>query len=192
MTATASLFSDNESIGTEDAPQYLLNVARLEWNYHAVLKKRFGNITASDFLKYARRLVVLCDEIYQGSVLELRVPLDSFDRNFRETVEISTLTENSFRKVFKHSWSMRLTIRPMILSDEIRHSFAQIEWTRCRPRAIFFYAQQGEGYILWRPLENLLLRKLFYVSGVAPSLNFVVGLGLSVWMDEVEGKPLLS
>lgn len=203
-TATASLFFDDALIGAEEAPRRVLEAERLASTYHAVLKKRVGHITAYDFLKYARRFSVLCNEIYQGSVLELRknkrVPLGFavfaasqgvYKGNPGEMIDVSRLTGESFREMFEHSSSMVLNVKPMVPRDDIRSSFAQIEWTRGRPRTIFFYAQQGGRYDLkgsQRPLENLLLRKLFHVSGVAPSLNFAVKLGVGASLDEAEGK----
>jgi len=204
MTATASLFFDDALIGTEEAPQRVLEAEQFASDYHAVLKKRLGHITADDFLKYARRFVVLCNEIYQGSVLELRrdksVPLGfavfaasqgNYEGNPGEAIDVSRLTADSFREMFERSSSMVLDIRPKASRDDIRSSFAQIEWTHGRPRTLFFYAQQGERYDLkesQRPLENLLLRKLFHVSGVAPSINFGVKLGVGASLDEAEGK----
>ncbi|MBI2626788.1 MAG: hypothetical protein HYW77_00915 [Parcubacteria group bacterium] len=205
MTATASLFFDDALIGTEEAPQRVLEAERFASTYHAVLKKRLGHITTEDFLRYARRFTVLCNEIYQGSMLELRrdksVPLGFavfaasqgvYEGNPGETIDIGQLTANSFREMFEHSSSMVLDIRPRVSREDIRSSFAQIKWTRGRPRTIFFYAQQGGRYDLegsQRPLENLLLRKLFHVSGVAPSINFAVKLGVGASLDEAEGKP---
>jgi hypothetical protein len=204
MTATASLFFDDALIGIEEAPQRVLEVERFASTYHAVLKKRLGYITADDFLKYARRFTVLCNEIYQGSVLELRrnksVPLGFavfaasqgvYEGNLGEVIDIVQLTPDSFREMFERSSSVVLDIRPEVSREDIRSSFAQIEWTRGRPRTIFFYAQQGGRYDLegsQRPLENLLLRRLFHVSGVAPSLNFAVKLGVGASLDEAEGK----
>ena len=202
---TASLFFDNALIiGTEEAPQCVLKAEQFASSYYAVLKKRLGHITADDFLKYARRLTVLCNEIYQGSVLGLRkdksVPLGLaafaasqgvYDSNSGETIDINRLTANSFREMFEYSSSMVLDTRPKILRDDIHASFAQIEWTRGRTRTIFFYAQQGGRYDLegsQRPLENLLLRKMFHIPGVAPSLNFAVKLGIGASLNEAEGK----
>lgn len=197
---TANLFLEDTLIGTDEAPQRVLEAERLALTYRAILKKRIGRITADDFLKYASRFSILCNEIYQGSKLELRrnkgIPL-GFDADLAsrghymgdpgEVIGIDTLTADFFRETFKRSSSIVLSIKPTVSRDDIRHSFAKIEWTRDRPWTIFFYAQQGGRHDLESnhgPLENLLLRKLFHVSGVAPSLNFAVKLGIDAWFDE--------
>lgn len=204
MVATVNLFFDNVVIGDEEAPQRVLEAQRRASSYDAVLKKRFGRITADDFLKYARRLTILCNEIYQGSKLELlknkSIPLGFavfvasqglYEGYSGEVIDINQLSADSFRKMFEHSSSMILNIRPNVRNRDIFSSFTQIAWTRGRLKTIFFYAQQGRSYYCSEnhgPLEDLLLRKLFYVPGVAPSLNFAVKLGLKAHFDEAEGK----
>lgn len=200
----AGLFFKGEVVGREEAPRCVLEAERFASTYNAVLKKRFGHITADDFLKYARRFALLCNEIYRGSELELRrnksVPLgfavfaasqSVYEGGPGEVLDISQLTPDSFRGILERSSTMVLDIRPKAARDDIRHSFAQVEWTHGRPKTIFFYAQQGGRHDLkgsQRPLENLLLRKMFHVPNSAPSLNFTVKLGIGASLNEAEGK----
>ena len=204
MEATANLFFKGVLIGEQEAPQRILEAQRSASTYYAVLKKRFGHITADDFLKYTRRFAVLCNEIYHGSRLELlkdkSIPLGYavsaasrglYRGNPGEAIDIDCLTIESFREVFGCSSSIILNIKPKALREDICASFSQIEWTYGRPRTIFFYAQQGGRYDLegsLRPLENLLFRKMFHVPGFAPSINFAVKLGICAFLDEAEGK----
>lgn len=206
MAAVVSLFFDNmlALVGADEAPKRILETERFASNYRAVLKKRFGHITADDFLKYARRFAVLCNGIYRGSRFEFlknrSVPLGfavfaasqgAWEGNPGEELDISKLTTDAFREIFTHASSMVFNIRPRVSREDIRSSFVQVAWTRGRPRTIFFYAQQGGRYDLngsQRPLENLLLRKMFYVSGVPPSFNFAVNLGVRAYLNEAEGK----
>lgn len=193
-------------IEEQEVPQHILEEQRCAATYRAVLKKRFGRITANDFLKYASRFIVLCDKIYQGSELELlkdrSVPLNFTDLFAAsqglykgepgETLDISRITPESFRKIFKHSSSVVLDILPKVWREDIATSFAQVEWTYGRSKFISFYAQQGGRYDLpggQRPLESLLFRKMFYVPGTAPNINFAVRFGTSARMDELLGNP---
>ncbi len=206
MTAAASLFFDDVLIGVEEAPQHVLEAQRFASSYDAVLKKRFGRIRSENFLKYARRFVALCNEIYQGSVLELRknksVPLGFavfaasqglYEGNLGEIIDINQLTVDSFQKMFEHSSSMVLDIRPIAERDDIRFSFSRIEWTHGRPRTIFLYSQDSGRYdqageYHRGPLHDLLLRKMFHVSGVVPGLNFAVKIGVGALLDEAQGR----
>lgn len=198
---TTGLFFEDVLIGQQEAPQRILESQRFQSTYHAVLKKKFGSITADDFLKYARRFAVLCDEVYRESNLRLRknqgVPLGyaffaasqgEWEGVPGETLDLINLTADLFQEIFELSSSMVLVIRPKV-AEHLLSSFAEIEWTHGRPKTIFFYAQDGyHPDRSHRPLENLLLQKLFYVSGVAPSFNFAVKLGVGAYMDEMEGK----
>lgn len=210
MAVTASLFFGDALIGTEEAPRRVLEAERFAFNYWAVLKKRFGHITADDFLKYSRRFSVLCGEVYRGSNLELRINkgvplgfavlaanLGIWEGVPGEKLDVSQLTVDTFREIFARSSSVTLDIRPIIERDDIRLSFSQIEWTRERPRTIFLYAQDGGRYDQRRdqtgeyhrgPLHDLLLRKMFYVAGTAPSFNFVVKMGVGASIKASEGR----
>ncbi len=203
MTALTSLFFD-ATIGTEEAPQHILESERFSSSYHAILKRRFGRVTADDFLRYARRFTILCNQVYQGSKLELRrnksIPLGfevflasqgGYEGEPGEVIDANRLTNDSFREMFEDSFSIVVNILPKLAREDILHSFAQVQWTRSRPKTIFFYAQQGGRYDLegiQRPLENLLLRKLFHVPSAPPSINFTVKLGVSGWANKAEGK----
>lgn len=200
MTIAKGSFFDTAQIGLEEAPYHIVEAAQSAASYHAVMKKRHGRVAAEDFPKYASRMVALCDEIYLGSSLELRknkhiplrlaafaVSLDFHEDNSGEAVDIAQLTADSFREMFDSASSVVLDIRPRDFREDVRYSFAQVEWTREKPKAIFFYAQQGGRYDCeggQRPLENLLLRKMFYVTGTAPGYGFDVKLGVGAVLDE--------
>lgn len=205
MTLPAILFSHDAFLSSnEEAPQRTLASQRHSSCYRAILKKRIGTITSKDFMKYARRLASLCEEIYQGSILTLQkdksIPTGrevfvasrgAYEGNPGEPIDLEQLTDQSFLEIFKYSSSMVLCIKPSSACEDTLSSFAQIKWTHKRPRTIFFYAQQGGRYDLAtieRPLENLLLRKLFHVPGSAPSMNFIVKLGVADFLNELEGK----
>ena len=199
MAATIGLFFDDTLISTEEAPRRILK--RSDFTYRAILKKRFGPVTADDFLKYARRFSVLCNEVYKESKLELQknksIPLGSdvalasqgqYEGELGETLDINQLNVDSFREIFKHSSSLVLIIQPTVERKDICYSFSQIRWTRDRQRTIFFYSQDGGKFDPKGPLHNLLIRKMFYVSGVAPNLNFAVKFGVGAFLNEAEGK----
>jgi len=206
MVTAPNLFFDGMLIGKAEAPQRILDSEEHAFNYWAIVKKRFGNISGSDYLKCARRFSTLCDEIYLGSKFDLClnkvVPLGyavalASRCEWRgmpgEKLEISGLMDESFQKIFADSYSMELTIKPTVERNDIWCAFSQITWTRDRPKTIFLYAQGGgkhdqEGKCQSGPFHNLLLRKMFFVPGSAPSLNFKVKLGIEAKMKEAEGK----
>lgn len=202
--AAKGLFFDGVLIGAEEAPNHILKAERFASSYYAVLKKRLGRIVADDFLKYARRFSVLCDKIYQGSNLDLRMnevvilrpstppPELMFLHKGRGTsgknINVDQLTADEFREIFAPCSSMVLTIKPLVERADIRYSFSKIEWTCARPKIIWLYSQDGgrcdgDGCHPG-PLTDLLLRKMFYVPCVAPSLNFAVKLGVEADLDE--------
>lgn len=175
VTATEDLFSNEVLVDGNDVPQCVQEKVEPITSCDVILKKRIGCITADDFLKYSRRLMVLCNKIYQENKLELqkkdkRVPfgLEAFisggpgDRTagtLGATIDVDRPTVEQFRDMFEGSSSMTLKITPMVLDDKHRHSFARVEWTRDSPRTIVFFAQDGCIYDLeggQRPLEELL------------------------------------
>ena len=173
-TATANLISDEVLVNGEDAPQFVQEKVEPITSCDVILKKRIGRITADDFLKYSRRLMVLCSKIYQDSKLDLRkdkhvsLGLEAFisggsgDRTAGTPgvmIDANRPPVELFREMFENSCSMSLKIMPMVLSDKHCHPFAQVEWTRDSPRTIVFFAQDGGRHDLegdQRPLEELL------------------------------------
>jgi hypothetical protein len=180
-TATVSLFFDDTLIDIDDgeAPRHVLDKYGFAPSYFAVLKKRFGfgYITAGDFLKNARRLVTLCNAIYQGS--EFCLVKDG------ASLDINRLNPFLFQVAFMCASSMMLKIDPKVSRGDLFCSFASILWTAKRPRTIFFYAQDGiYNRDDHRSLKRLLFRKLFYVSSAAPSVKFAVKLGIDAYAKE--------
>lgn len=173
-TVTANVISDEVLVAGEDVSQCVQEKVEPITSCDVILKKRIGRITADDFLKYSRHLMVLCNKIYQDSKLELRndkrVPLgleafisggpgDRTAGTLGVMIDVDRPTVERFRDMFEGSSSMTLQIMPMVLNDKYRHPFAQVEWTRDSPRTIVFFAQDGCMYDLeggQRPLEELL------------------------------------
>lgn len=137
------------------APLRILERVSNEFSYQAFLKKRFGNISAEDFVQYGLRFAALCDQIYQGSELKLFRnrsvpvgPLETFLEGsgiFGPEGELISLEENSqeFKNTFDTSLTATLNIHPASPSEDLSSSFAQMEWNRRKPKTIFFYAQQN-------------------------------------------------
>jgi hypothetical protein len=211
MPAEANLFFDGTSVGSEEAPPRIIRSELFSMSYYAVLKKRFDRITADDFLLYARRLTALCDTVYGASRIEMSqnsgVPLGAADLNAAsqgvyehlmppgQKIGISQLTVDSFRQLFIGSDTMILSVYPIVARDDTQSSFAQIEWSRGRPRTIFFYAQGGGGITGNRfpgdshpALQDLLTRKMFHIPGAAPNFHFAVKLGIDADTREREGR----
>lgn len=188
-----------------EAPQRILETVRFESFYHAVLKKRFVHIAADDFVKFARRFVFLCEQVYQGNALWLRrdesVPLGwasvaaslgQYEKDPGEVIRLEDLGEDRFREIFATASTITLTIKPTVHRPDVKHSFAKMAWTRGRPKTVFFYAQQGGRHDIEsacdRPLEGLLYRKMFHVPDSAPNLRFSVRLGIDASLSERRGN----
>lgn len=206
MTIKTNLFLEETLIGKEEAPQHVLETEQLAHNYLAVLNKRLGNITAYDFLKYARRLSVLCKNFYRESNIELELYVNkSVSLRFAvfqgmlkgasgEKIDVGQLTVDAFREIFESSCLITLCIFPMIEVYGINYAFSKIEWRGEMPKKIVIFSQDmGGKYDKNRmyhrgPLHDLLIRKMFYVSGTAPSFNFAVKLGVAAIQEQDEGK----
>ena len=184
----SNLFVTNVEVREESAPKSVIESGRFEATYYAVLKRRLGRIRARDFLMYGRRFVALCSKVYPGTSITVHenqsVPvgfalraasLGEYKGITGEILNLEKLTDDAFRAIFDSAFSVVLRVEPKFEREDMRYSFGQMEWTRERSQTIFFYAQ---GDLL----ERLLLEKMFYISGVAPSLNYMVGLGVESFL----------
>ncbi|MBI3075013.1 MAG: hypothetical protein HYY92_02245 [Parcubacteria group bacterium] len=172
--------------------------------YFAVLRKRFGCVTGAEFLRYARRLAVLCDTVYNGSTIEIRknheIPIGRFALlsagsgwrkvSMGEKLDINTVdTSAAFRIRFLYAASMKVEIFPLTQNGG-GSSRATIEWTCQRPKTIFFRVEEPGRYDKngRHPgtLQELLTRKMFHVHGVAPGINSTVRLGILETIQELE------
>ena len=186
----------------EQAPDWVLEKVKSESDYHAVLTKRVGSITPSDFIKNSRKFASLCDQIYQGTTGTLKVdevipvgPWESllageegsWPTHNGHLVDLNSFSLEGLEKMFREHRSVSLTLEPASSREDIRSSFAKIEWTRKLPGKLSFYAQQGgrcdiQGNL--RPLEDILYKRMFFVPGTAPTLNSRVKLGVSAYLEE--------
>ena len=187
---------------TKEASRYSMCSTR-ETSYHAELKKRFWGITPDDFLKYARRFAVLCGKVYRVSEVKLQgeaqVPLDNlFSGTFpppifmfplfvllsprRWELDVNQITADNFYKVFELSSRVMLLVKTDVLiknsfTGDERNLTQVVEWDHLDPKRIFFEQAGDEDKLRGKQLEELFLRKMFYVPGVAPSFNFWVKPG---------------
>lgn len=208
MGATNLSSGGNMIIGAEDASRCIQKEEKPRVSYSAVLKKKIGRITADEFLEYSRRLMFFCTRAYQENRFELRKnkdfsfglealisrgPDDRATEKQEVMIDVDRPPVEWFREIFEDASSLILRIVPMVVSGDIRHSFARVEWRRDRPRTLFFFTQHGCRYDPESgpyPLERLLFQKMFHVSGVAPipSFNVTIELGMDAVMEEEGGS----
>lgn len=171
-------------IGATKAPSKKIREFQSKSSYYATVFKRFGfRISVSDFLKIARRFLTICNEIQRGSSIELLAntysPVvvlrndNNSGGNSGELIDVSKLTDNEFKRIFKQSSSMTLEIRPKDSNNmEMKFSYGLIEWTSKKPDVIFVYAK---GFS--EELAGTLNQKLFFVPESAPNMTLSVKLG---------------
>lgn len=172
-----------------------------EFYYHALVEKVLGSITGRNFLEFTRRFVAICNEIYPGTIMELRknkpiltsMQLHQWLHQYHrfhivpdkgEAVDIKTLTEEGLSNLFMECSSVTLNLRPETEIEGLRSSFAQAQWRRRKPNKICFYAQDGatsgQGILV-----EALYRRMFHApDSPAPRLNYMVWLGISEVIDK--------
>lgn len=197
--AISGLFAPTPT-GPAEAPlDTISEPLRRYGNYHhyrAVLTRRLGALTATDVVANGQRLVSVCDEVYDGTeialISEQGVPMNEalgaashgeYIGSEGITINTEELTMDGFRAWFNQAWTMRLLVKPAPTDEAMKVSFATMEFARQSPRRLFFYAQDG----LRQPADRMslserLTRKLFQVPSTAPSLNYKVQLGVSVFL----------
>lgn len=185
-------------IGDEEAPKKVVEQEELSYDYYAVVWKYSGPIEAEDFLRFARRLTVLCFGVYGRAITELRAdPRTPFNFHLLSDVRIDLprpdprfdvkhLTYGAFKAIFASSFSLGLRIAQKTSYWSESVSYALIEWNGHKPDILFISAHSGDAYDRRtgdRQLEKLLLRKLFNVPGMPPNHLFDVNLGFEAYND---------
>ncbi|HEX7456448.1 MAG TPA: hypothetical protein VF303_03200 [Candidatus Nanoarchaeia archaeon] len=204
MSGVPALLEPKGAIGSRQAPEWVLRKAEFELSYHAIVRKRLGCINTGDFLRCARRLVALCNKVYRESTITLRrdkrvwqeeepvpigrttvmVPQIQEDASSGEILDVGVLDESRFEEIFQTANRITLRVEPRSATGDFEFSFAEMEWSREKPKAIYFYAQGGRV----RSLDAVLYRQMFYVPGMPPSLSFRVELGIEPEIREMHRR----
>ncbi len=179
LTRGISRYINQSLYRGETAPQVLLNKLQSERTFLAVIKRSLGDVTSEEFLMYARRLVSICDDVYQGSQVRLvlnddpSLELDEYNRRFISTGNAQTVDINSpegFKNIFIDNNSVTLRVDPALTDGPSSGSFAQMRRTKDSPKVIIFNGQDRTS----RDPSNLvssLYEKMFFVEGSAPTRN---------------------
>lgn len=169
-----------------ELPRDIARMFRHESMFHGVVIKRIGVVTASDFVRWSRRLVAVCLSVHP----EMQVEFNSDFHGDAESVSLEY-----FKDVFDFE---NVTI--LRVCKPHTSTFASVSFHRRLPRVIEFYAQDGYryGYLEGEEtttstpvdgsIERAMERAMFFVPGSAPSMNWGVRVGISETMKITEGE----
>ena len=127
--------------------------------FSGALKKRWfaGDITPADFLRFGRQLIGCCNQVYQGCEVELlrnRVVAIGYgtievshglEEVIHDPIDFRQMTEAEFGSLMASCRTLTVVVRPSVQRKELASSFGIMEWTRERPRTLFFESQVGLG-----------------------------------------------
>ncbi len=185
-------------ISVDEAPREVVEKEEPAYDYYAVVWKYSGQVEAEDFLRLARRLTVLCFQVYGRAVVELRAAPRVLS-NFHAPIgarsdlphpdprfDVSRLSYDAFRAIFASSFSVGLRIaqKTTCWGEGVAH--ALIEWSGHKPDLLLLSAHRGSAHdprTGGGQLEKLLLRKLFHVRGMPPDHRFDVNLGFEAYNE---------
>lgn len=184
----------------ETAPQVLKDTFRGKHPFIGVLEKQYGSISYNDFLKYAGRLVKICEEEFQatkGTIILNNThnnwqiwedQIDSSQSIPHLGVAIQTNSfANNLERHFKNEDSVILIVNPSTSVVPSYGPYGLVEWVKRLPKKLLIYGTtvQSTGYDNFIPA---LYSRMFFVEGSAPTAN------MDVYIDtrrshEITGGP---